>query len=43
VCAASFTTDPAITRWRLESGRWKLTHFITHLAYAKEIVAEEGL
>ena len=41
--AASFTTDPAITRWRLEGGRWRMAHFVTHQAYAREIVAKEGL
>jgi len=41
--AASFTTDPAITRWRLEGGRWRLAHLVTHKAYAREIVAKEGL
>jgi ketosteroid isomerase-like protein len=41
--AASFTTDPAITRWRLEGGRWRLAHLVTHQAYAREIVSKEGL
>jgi ketosteroid isomerase-like protein len=41
--AASFTTDPAITRWRQEGGRWRLSHFVTHKAYAREIVDKEGL
>lgn len=41
--AASFVTDPAITRWRLEGGRWRLAHLVTHKPYAREIVAKEGL
>lgn len=41
--AGSFVTDPAITRWRLEGGRWRLAHFVTHGHQAREIVRSEGL
>ena len=41
--AAEFETNPAIARWRVEDGRWKLFHYVTYAPYAKEIVSTEGL
>ena len=41
--AATFETNPAIARWRVEDGRWKLYHYVTFDAMAREIVASEGL
>lgn len=40
---ATFETNPAIARWRVEDGRWKLYHYVTYAPYAKEIVNSEGL
>jgi hypothetical protein len=40
---ASFETNPAIARWRIEDGRWKLYHYVTHAPHAREIVASERL
>ena len=39
----AFETNPAITRWRVEDGRWKLYHYVTHKPQAREIVRAEGL
>ena len=39
----AFETNPAIARWRVEDGRWKLYHYVTHKPYAREIVRAEGL
>ena len=41
--AATFETNPAIARWRVEGGRWKLYHYVTFAAQAREIVASERL
>lgn len=41
--AAVFETNPAIARWRVEGGRWKLYHYVTYAPYAREIVSTEGL
>lgn len=41
--AGSFVTDPAITRWRVEGGQWRLHHFVTFQPQAREIVSKEGL
>jgi ketosteroid isomerase-like protein len=41
--AATFETNPAIARWRVEDGRWKLYHYVTFAPYAREIVSSEGL
>lgn len=41
--AATFETNPAIARWRVDDGRWKLYHYVTFAAMAREIVASEGL
>ena len=41
--AARFETNPAIARWRVEDGRWRLYHYVTYAPYAKEIVSNEGL
>ena len=40
---ATFETNPAIARWRVEDGRWKLYHYVTHKPQAREIVASERL
>lgn len=40
---ASFETNPAIARWRIEDGRWKLYHYVTHKPHAREIVRAEAL
>lgn len=40
---ATFETNPAIARWRVEDGRWKLYHYVTHKPHAREIVRNEGL
>ncbi len=41
--AATFETNPAIARWRVEDGRWKLHQYVTFQPMAREIVATEGL
>ena len=41
--AASFTTDPAVTRWRLEGGRWRMSQFVTHAGSARDVISKEGL
>lgn len=41
--AAVFETNPAIARWRVDEGRWKLYHYVTYAPYAREIVKTEGL
>lgn len=41
--AATFETNPAIARWRVEDGRWKLYHYVTYKPLAREIVASERL
>ena len=40
---STFETNPAIARWRVEEGRWKLYHYVTHKPHAREIVRAEGL
>ena len=40
---SNFETNPAIARWRVEDGRWKLYHYVTHKPHAAEIVRAEGL
>lgn len=40
---STFETNPAIARWRIEDGRWKLYHYVTHKPHAAEIVRAEGL
>ena len=39
----TFETNPAIARWRVEDGRWKLYHYVTHKPHAREIVSTEDL
>lgn len=41
--AATFETNPAIARWRVDNGRWRLYHYVTYAPYAQEIVRTEGL
>ena len=41
--AATFETNPAIARWRVEDGQWKLYHYVTYKEMAREIVSSEGL
>lgn len=41
--AATFETNPAIARWRVDEGRWKLYHYVTYKEQAREIVRSEGL
>ncbi len=41
--AATFETNPAIARWRVDEGRWKLYHYVTYAPYAREIVNTEKL
>ena len=41
--AATFETNPAIARWRVDEGRWKLYHYVTYKELAREIVRAEGL
>jgi hypothetical protein len=41
--AAVFETNPAIARWRVDDGRWRLYHYVTYAPYAREIVRAEGL
>ena len=40
---ATFEINPAIARWRVEDGRWRLYHYVTYDPYALEIVKTEGL
>ncbi len=40
---ATFETNPAVARWRVDDGRWKLYHYVTHKPHAREIVSAEGL
>lgn len=41
--AATFETNPAIARWRVDEGRWRLYHYVTYKELAREIVRTEGL
>ena len=41
--AATFETNPAIARWRVEDGRWKLYHYVTYKPLAAGIAQAEGL
>jgi SnoaL-like domain len=41
--AAVYETNPAIARWRIDEGRWKLYEYVTYKPMAAEIVRAEGL
>ena len=41
--AAPFETNPAIARWRVEDGRWKLYQYVTYKPLAAGIARAEGL
>ena len=41
--ATSFISDPAVSRWRLEGGQWKLHYFTSHKGMALDVMSKDGM
>ena len=41
--SSTFVSDPAVTRWRIEGGQWKLFYFTSHKGTALDVMSKDGV